>query len=983
MSVHIHRNSFNAGELSPLMDARVDEAKYGFSCRIMENFVPKIYGGAFRRPGTMYLASQQALAEWVENTNVHRIFSADETAPTENDDTFYEVGSIWLQNVATLYKASSVSAGAASWGTVSGTHNLFAWVAPDQNASSSFGYSTSSLWYNQGTGALYKCSDDTPGAAVWARQTALNNLTATTAPGASDDTDDGYTTDSYWIHNVRTVHKCADNTEGAAVWNEITGTNNLVATRVPTGIDTGYSVGKVWIWQREDRAFELATLDHQEPVRFIDFNVSATTRYILAFGDGHVRIFNDDGSPFLDKINSPYNLPLELATPYRASEVFEVQIAQLGNLAYFAHPEHPPQKIERTFRPEFFSDFFTWSTVNWSFPAFRDTNITGVTASPSATSGSWSEISFTADPFTDSQTYSGYTGARIMLAQRRADSQRKLTLEATGSTTGMKVLGDYEVHTYGVFTGSLRVQAKNAAGTWVTLKSFQFSGEDGGRNIVYRASVETETELRLDATEDSDSTGGVAYLEAADSRHVGYARILNGIPYPSGLPVVPCAVELEFDSTAATTEWAIEAWAEYAGYPRAVCFHEQRLWFGGTELQPNTIWASATNDFENFRRGAFDSDSLAFTLAAQEGSAIQSLVSHDALVIFTQSEEWTAATSEQTAITPSNIFVRRQSRFGSTHKQAFVAANNLLFLQRGARKLRQFVYGGGGGEGQATDLSLLAEHVTASGIRQMAFQQQPDPIVWCVRNDGVLLSLTYEPDQNVIAWARHTSGSGLFESVAVIYGDEGDSDQVWFVVNRGGARTFERFDPDHFRKLDEGDSSRLVYVDSAVMGEGDGITTLSGLDHLDGETVAILAGGAVEPSQVVASGEIDIEGAADVIIAGLPYTSTLQPSKIELELPDGTAQGRRFLCKKATLNLWKSQGLQYAANPGDFTARSFNVLGRSTSTALNSPEPLYTGLVQINNMGSHDASVDLTIQQNLPLPANILALIPIIEVSKT
>lgn len=982
MSVHIHRNSFNAGELSPLMDARVDEAKYGFSCRIMENFIPKIYGGAFRRPGTMYLASQHALAEWVENTNDHRIFFADDVAPTPDDDTLYQVGSLWLQNVRTLYKASGVSAGAASWGTVSGTHNLYAWSDPGANDDTAAGYSTSSRWFNQGTGALWKCSNATNGAAVWAIEAGIHNFTATTAPGAGDDTNDGYTTDSYWIRNVRTVHKCADNTNGAAVWSEVTGTNNLAADRVPTGADTGYAVGKVWIWQREDRAFELVALDHQEPVRFIDFNVSATTRYVLAFGDGYVRIFNDDGSPFLDKINSPYNLPLELATPYRASELFEIQMAQLGNLAYFAHPAHPPQKIERSFRASFGAATFAWSKVNWRFPAFRDSNVSSVTATPSATTGSPVTISFTADPFTETLDYSRYTGARIMLAQRRADSQRKLTLEATGSTTGMKVLGDYEVCTYGVFTGSLRVQAKNAAGTWVTLKSFQFSGEDGGRNIVYRASVETETELRLDATEDSASTGGVAYLEAADSRRVGYARILNGIPYSSALPVVPCAVELEFDSTSATTEWAIEAWAEYAGYPRSVCFHEQRLWFGGTELQPNTIWASAVNDFENFRRGAFDSDSLAFTLAAQEGSAIQSLVSHDALVVFTQSEEWTAATSEQTAITPSNIFVRRQSRFGSTHKQAFVAANNLLFLQRGARKLRQFVYGGGGGEGQATDLSLLAEHVTASGIRQMAFQQQPDPIVWCVRNDGVLLSLTYEPDQNVIAWARHTSGSGLFESVAVIYGDEGDSDQVWFVVNRGGARTFERFDPDHFRKLDEGDSTRLVYVDSAVMGEGDG-TTLSGLDHLDGETVAILAGGAVEPSQVVASGEIEIEGAADVIVAGLAYTSTLQPSKVELELPDGTAQGRRFLCKKATLNLWKSQGLQYAANPGDFTARSFNVLGRSTDTALNSPEPLFTGMVKINNMGAHDSSVDLTIRQTLPLPANILAMIPILEVSKT
>jgi hypothetical protein len=147
--------------------------------------------------------------------------------------------------------------------------------------------------------------------------------------------------------------------------------------------------------------------------------------------------------------------------------------------------------------------------------------------------------------------------------------------------------------------------------------------------------------------------------------------------------------------------------------------------------------------------------------------------------------------------------------------------------------------------------------------------------------------------------------------------------------------------------------------------------------------VDILADGAVQPSKTVASGAITLDAAAEVVVVGLPYVSTLQPSKIELEMQDGTAQGRKFLCKLAKLNLWKSQGLQYAASPTGFTTHAFNVLGRSTSTPLNSPEPLYTGLAQINNMGSHDASVDLTIRQNLPLPANILALIPIIEVSKT
>lgn len=963
------------------MDARTDDAKYGFGCRILENFLPKIYGGAFRRPGTMFLDKQDDLAHWELNTKSNRILHAEGTAPTATESQpYYSVGSLWLRNVQTIYSPSDVSSGAAVWAEVAGTHHLSAWSQPTRFDGSNFGYAIGSMWFDQSTGAIFRATDVTPSASVWVVVTAKTNVTATTAPGTGDDTDDGYTMGSYWIRNVRSLYECSDDTSSAAVWDLLSDGSNLTGDRAPSSADTDYQIGETWINQRYDSAWKLTALDHQEPIRLIDFNVSADTRYQLAFGDGYMRIYNSDGTPFIDKVNSPYNLPFETLTPYRSEDLYEVQFARLGNVAYFCHPKYPPQRLARSFVANFFSDTFAWSEVEWKFPAFRDINTSDVTATPSASSGDYSVISFSANPFTETTDYREYEGARILLSHRRDAARVKIDLTATASSSGVSVLGGYQVFTYGTFTGSLRIQSQDAAGNWNTIKSFEFSNENGGRQIVYNATAESELTLRLDVTYGSGS-GAVAYLEAGDSSRVGYARIWMGVPFDNSLPVVPCAVEKDFDSTEATTEWAIEAWAKYSGYPRSVCFHEQRLWFGGTELQPNTFWGSAVNDFENFRRGAYDSDSVVFTLSAQEGSSIQSMVSHDALLIFTQSEEWTASTSEQTAITPSNIFVRRQSRFGSAHKQAFVAANNLLFLQRGERKLRQFVYGRSGGEGQASDLTVLAEHVTRSGIRQMAYQQQPDPIIWCVLNNGALISLTYEVDQGVIAWARHSSGSGKFESVAVIYGGGSDADQVWFVVNRGGARIIERFDPAHFNLLDENDAGQLVYVDSAVRAEAETpFSTLSGLGHIEGETVAILADGGVEASQAVASGEVTIEDAAQVMIAGIPYASIMQPSKIELEMEDGSAQGRKFVCKRVTLNLWKTFGAQYADSPAAPAAEWFEALGRSSETMSGEPEELFTGMVDIVNLGAHRESIDFTIRQTLPLPCNILAIVPKIDI---
>lgn len=966
----------------------------------MENFLPKIYGGAFRRPGTMYLGKQDAMANWVENTNTNRIRLANGDEPTSANDSTqgYDVGSLWLRNVQTIYVAGVVTRGIASWALQSQFNNLNSWNVPNRSSDTTEGYvgsPTGSYWLNQVTGLIYRAVGVSTDAASWEIIKKFHNLTATGIPGATDDEDDGYQVGSCWVRNVQTLYRCTSNAVGAANWVTVSGSHNFFGTRDPFGTDTAYSIGNAWIFKQDNSVWELTSLSNQLPVRLIDFNASADIRYVIALGDGYMRAFNNDGTPFLDRVGSPdpnNPIPLQLATPYRESEIFEVQIAQLGNLAYLCHPNHPPQKLERTFRPEFSADYFTWSTVEWSFPAFRDLNLSTVTAKPSNTLVGYSQLTFSGDPFTEKSDYEDYSGARILLSQRRDKVHQKLPIPiiatpALLTTSEINVLGDYQVYTYGTFTGTLYIQRKTSAGTFETIKTFEFSAEST-RQIVYSASTQTPEILILGVTVSATGSGTpTAYIEAGDSNRVGYAKTLGAIEYPPNnlppytpVPVVTCLIELPFDSTAATANWAIEAWAKYAGYPRSVCFHEQRLWFGGTELQPNTIWASAVGDYENFRRGAFDADSLAFTLAAQEGSAIQSMVSQDSLVIFTQSEEWTASTSQQTIITPSNIFVRRQSRFGSAHKQAFLAANNLLFLQRGNRKLRQFTHGAAGGEGQASDLSVLAEHITLSGIKQLAFQQQPDPVVWMVRNDGVLLSMTYEPDQSVIAWARHTSGTGLFESVAVIYGADGDADQVWFVVNRGGTRSIERFDPTHFSKLEQGTYEKLVYVDCAVMAEGSNLTSVTGLNHLNGQSVAILAGGGVEPSQTVASNQVTGIPAANAIIVGLPYTSRLQPSKIEVGMADGSSQGRKHTSKRATVNLWKTYGAQYADNPDAGESNWFEILNRSTETNSGSPEQMFTGLVDINNLDAHRTSVDLTIRQTLPLPCNVLAIIPKIEV---
>ena len=774
MSIHALRSSFNAGEISPLMDARVDAEKYSFSCRRLENFIPKIYGGAFARPGMMYLGS----------------------------------------------------------------------------------------------------------------------------------------------------------------------------------------VG-----------------DASEKVMLIPFNVSATSRYILELGDAYLRIWNSEGELELDKLNFPYTNIKSLTTPYAADDLFGIKFVQLNNACFFVHPDYPPQKFQRSFSASFNSFEWTFAEIDWSFPCFRSINQTDVTATPSATTGTIT-LSFSENIFTDTTNYSNYAGAKIQVIQRRASSFVELPLAAvSASSSAIKVLGGFQMSTYGVWDGTLTIQRKDSAGAWEDVRTFN---SDSDRSIVFDSFQPSTAELRLNYTSDgAGSSSPRAILELEDSRSVGVVEIVS-VGFSASLPVVNCTVIDDLDSTAATTDWALEAWGVYSGYPRAVTFHEQRLWFGGTELEPNTFWASAVDDFFNFYRGAYDADSLSFTLAAHEGSSIQSMLSHESLLIFTQTEEWSATTSEQTAITPNNIFVRRQSRTGSAYTQAFIALNNILFLQRGSRKVREFNYLQRGEGASSEDLSQLAEHITVSGIKQLAYQQQPDPIIWSVTNDGVLLSLTYERGQNVIAWAKHPT-EGTVESVAVIYGDANSSDEVWMVVKRGTKRNVERLDPDAATKLDNNELTKLVYLDSSKVVEQTTPTKrFTGFYHLEGETVSALVDGEVVTGLVVTEGVINVEANASTLVAGLPYEPLLQPSKIEVSLDNGTTQGRTWMCKTVNFNLWKTRGLKYADNPA--STDWFDYPFTDANPTLGEAPSLYTGLIKVNNLGSHRENVDVTIKQTLPLPCNVLAMIPKFDV---
>lgn len=608
-------------------------------------------------------------------------------------------------------------------------------------------------------------------------------------------------------------------------------------------------------------------------------------------------------------------------------------------------------------------DASIWSVA---FPATND-----VTLSAAATSGTG--VALTAS---DSIFSAGQVGAYYQIAHRRASASVQI-VSAQPTITGaesdvLRVAGKWEVFSYGTWQSTLCLQKKVGA-TWETVRSWD-SHKD--RNVIASGSEDSEVEMRLTiAAGTSEAATGAAVprfvLEASDARVYGLVKItaVGTLDANGKTDTATVNVVVALHSTAATSLWTEGAWSSENGYPRSVATCGQRLWFGGTRTEPQRLWGSLVNDYTNFRRSSLDDASVSFTPAAQQSNPIQWMLgSGKDLIVGTAGGEFTVG-SQGPIVTPTDVMIQPRSAYGSQYLPALMLGDVVVFSQRGGVKLRQVAPHTENVVWSASDLTVLAEHVTKSGIRQFAVMSFPYSILWAVSNDGKLLGMTFEQEQNVFGWHVHET-SGEVESVAVIYGEV--SDEVWLTVKRDGKRTVERLDPLVFAR-DFAAAASLIYLDSAVRVESEtAFSTVTGLDRLEGKTVSVLGDGAELKPCVVASGTITLEKSVNTAIVGLPFTSELQPMRQEVPMRDGTAQGRNWRTSRIALLLHDSAG----GEVGDSLQARFEKLNfRRVSTPMGSAPALYSGEIETAIESSARAGVDAVVKTSDPLPFNVGAII--------
>lgn len=455
-------------------------------------------------------------------------------------------------------------------------------------------------------------------------------------------------------------------------------------------------------------------------------------------------------------------------------------------------------------------------------------------------------------------------------------------------------------------------------------------------------------------------------------------------------------VGYEFGSLGLRRRWRLGSWSDTLGWPSKVVLFQGRAWWASSATYPLTLWASESDQFESFAPSALltlgaaaeptASNAFFLTLAGGQRNIIRWLLPSTNLLVGSGGDERSIRGGDLSEIVAfDNAAARVASNVGCHDTQPARVDSAALFVSRDQRRLYELSYRVEIDNYAPSDLMLAAEHVgQESQIEEIAFQRQPWSVLWGRRADGLLVGFTYDrnnADQPVLAWHRHPLG-GTAAKVLAMTSIPGDGqDELWLVVERTVNNVTRRHVEVMTYEAPRGATTAEdhVYLDASLTYDGSPATVISGLEHLAGETVQVLADGAVHDDVVVSSiGWITLNSAASVVHAGYGYTSRFESMPLELGNPAGAAIGRPKVLHALTLLLVETVGGEAGPSSGNLEA----IRPRNVADTIGRASPLRTHRHRVRWPGGWDDPVSLVIQQALPLPMTLAAAVPHYQVSE-
>jgi len=834
---------------------------------------------------------------------------------------------------------------------------------------------------------------------------------------------------------------------------------------------------------RSGTAYVAEVKDSSKRTALIEFLYSREVSYVVEVGDQYMRFYTNHGQILSG--SSAY----EISSPYLQADLFDadgilrLDYVQTGDVMYITHPSYPVQKLTRLT-----ASTFSIAPVNLTGGPFQEIN-TDDTATVYA-NAQVGTVSLTASISIFS---SGMEGSLFYL-ENKIDSGASSWQPNAFHTSGTRVLSDgktYEssIPNAGSSKSIISVTNSNPISITTGVAHLMQNGDYvkiegvGGmteiNDLYFEITAPTATTLRLNGINGTGfgtytsggtvrkyrKTGAVAPVHTSGTisdgnilwtyrdYQAGIVSITTVISGTKALAeVVDRLPEYAEGSGNPSSRWARALYSEANGYPDRCEFFRERLALA--KSSDRLITFSKIGAFEDFSGTDFgevtDESSFSMNIISSFVDDIKWLSSGDALLIGTTGAEFAIKeTTTGSSFSITNSRIAQQSKFGSRAVKPLKINDATLFTSAAGTKYSEYRFSFDSEQYRRNILTWISDHITKTGIIDSAYQQEPDSIVWFIRADGVLISMTYDQIQDVQAWARHPI-TGQVESICVIPSPDGLSDELWAIVKRtinGQTERYVEYLKQRFGQDDDIEEAwvvdsglSLVYQPTAITGitnanpavvtsashgltNGqtvaiydvigmDGImgnytvanattntfelsgknstslsayvsgglarravTTISGLDHLEGETVSILTNGGVHPQEVVTSGAITLDYPASAIIVGLPYVSTCETMNLEGGAEIGTAQGKTKRIYKCVVRFDRSVGLRFGPSSGPTEVLPF----RSNTSLWDTAIQPFTGDKIFPWNGGYEIEGRLKFVQSDPLPFTIIAIMPRVE----
>ena len=675
-------------------------------------------------------------------------------------------------------------------------------------------------------------------------------------------------------------------------------------------------------------------------VRMQEFAVDASTSYLLVFTSGKLKIYKD-GSLIATK-----------NTPFVGINLDKLRFAQSADVMFIASGTFPVQVLKRTG-----TDTFSNLSNFIAAPAYFDatTMTDGTTITPSARSGSVTLTASTA-VFSSSQV-----GNQVMLRQRVSSATVSRSSSGTSSSLLCGPKG-WKVISHGTWKGSFDIEYSDDNNTWLTLRTYS---SDDDFNVTESGTFDDQTYIRLNVTLTSGTF--TADLTRFPYTYEGWANITA---YTDSTHVT-ATVKKRFINTSASDDWSFGSWSGAYGYPSCVTFFQDRLCFAANDRQPYMVWMSRTGDYYNFGTETADGQvtddsAVAVSFISRRDYRILHMMAEADLMIMTEGNEWIINGGE--TVTPSNVTPRVQTSRGTTNVIPVMIGGQMIYVQRHGRTVRDMQYNYTTDSYDGMDLNILAKHITQNTtIKDAAYRQEPDYMMFFVLDDGTVACLTYINEQRVYAWSRMTT-QGTFLAVETI--TTPNYDDVYFVVSRKNGYYLERLS-----NYPHSDSPHdYVMMDCATHGE-DMTPAISSITcaYLKNQNVEVLSEGRQIPNLKASnSGVITLPSSTKNLCVGLSYTSTWELPNIEMQLQDGTLQGRRKKVSEVILRLDSSLGGRVGINTNKTDIIKYEELQKQEVTLFSGEK-----LVTVPNVtaGGFNDKGRVAITSDDPYPLSISSIV--------